>query len=176
MIANFSSKPLKNPKFIANFPQCPLKFAKFSKISPEFSIFRLFFAGKAALSSKKPRKSSLETAQFLQSRHLQRSEHWIPAWKHSQYFLEHAVFWQLQPLACVKTAKLISFSCKIVLIKPRKTQQITICSITLGLKAMGFLNKVLFITFCRSSRFSSVFAQFSQLQPLHTVLAAKHSQ
>lgn len=42
-------------------------------------------------------------SKFLQSIHLQFSEHSILAWKHSQYFLRHPDFLQWHPLLCFPT-------------------------------------------------------------------------
>jgi len=45
---------------------------------------------------------------FLQPSHLQSSEHFIPAWKHSQYFFKQPDFLQLQPFACRIAAAFLS--------------------------------------------------------------------
>ena len=44
------------------------------------------------------RRPPTAPSRFLQSKHLHTSEHWMLAWKHSQYFLRQLLFLQWHPL------------------------------------------------------------------------------
>mmetsp|Transcript_12314 Transcript_12314/g.51804 ORF Transcript_12314/g.51804 Transcript_12314/m.51804 type:complete len:221 (-) Transcript_12314:871-1533(-) len=55
--------------------------------------------GLAAAAPPRPPNCPLSSL-FLQPSHLQYSWHSTPAWKHSQYFLRHALFLQWHPFLC----------------------------------------------------------------------------
>ena len=55
--------------------------------------------GLAAAAPPRPPNWPL-SVEFLHPSHLQYSWHSTPAWKHSQYFLRHALFLQWHPFLC----------------------------------------------------------------------------
>lgn len=96
---------------------------------------------------------------FRHSTHLHMAEHGTPAWKHSQYFLRHSDFLQLQPFRCLA----VDLSIR-PLLEPRK-------------KALESRSSVARMAFSRIARCASTLQQLEQLQRLeHMPCLAKHSQ
>ena len=95
-------------------------------------------------------------SRFLQSAHLQDSEHMIPAWKHSQYFFRQPDFLQWHPL----------------LWRDETSWEWAI----LGRKACGLRSSVAWMATLRLSSFSGLLWQPWQLHAKQYCPLAKHSQ
>ena len=110
----------------------------------------------AAPAGARPLAAPGMPARFLQSMHLQCSVHWMPAWKHSQYFLRQPLFLQWQPFACF-----------IAVSSP---------ALIFGRKACGLRSSVCAMAFFRFSSFSGLLWQPWQLHAKQYCPDAKHSQ
>ncbi len=127
------------------------------------------------LLSSKMRRSRLPS-KFLQSQHLQFSLQYMPAWKHSQYFLRQPLFLQAQPLACLPWAPPSkAYPLRAVLIAATAMFYIYTDEI-FGRKAFGFRSRIVYIVSFRACSFSMLLLQFIQLQFLQYSPEAKHSQ
>jgi len=120
------------------------------RVAPPLAAFAAMIDARAALPSK-----------FLQSTHLQFSEHVMPAWKHSQYFFRHPLFLQLHPLLCRAGGAPATSSAGPAIF---------------GRNALGFLSKMDSIAAWRTSSWLALLKQLLQLHPSQYNPEEKHSQ
>mmetsp|Transcript_14068 Transcript_14068/g.39980 ORF Transcript_14068/g.39980 Transcript_14068/m.39980 type:complete len:246 (-) Transcript_14068:602-1339(-) len=123
-------------------------------VAPDFWMLRL--VGVLCLSPP----GGFPVLTLPQFTHLHTSEHFTPAWKHSQYFLRQLLFLQWHP-----------FLCRGVM-SPSETP---LCVI-FGVNAMGFRCLMLFRVSSTTCRLASVLQQSWHEQSEHSRPAAKHSQ